>query len=85
MTTSNLISEETIERTRRRVARLGERELLDWAEVALPGMHRHLDSYRSTGDDAHLMELSFAEMQLNLVLTELVVRHAARQEEDLTT
>lgn len=84
MTTSNQINDETIARSRRRIGKLGDRDLLDWAEVAIPGMHRHLDFYRNTDDDVHLMELAFAEMQLNLVLTELLGRHAARREEGLT-
>lgn len=84
MTTSNQINEETITRTRKRVAKLGDRELKDWAEVAIPGIQRHLDYYRRTDDAAHLMELSFAEMQLNIVVTELMERHMARREEGLT-
>lgn len=84
MTASNQISAETIDRTQRRIAKMGDRELLDWAEVAIPGMQRHLDLYRRTDDSAHLMELSFGEMQFNLVLTELLDRHAARRDEGLT-
>lgn len=84
MTDSNQITPETITRTRKRVKKLSDRDLLDWAEVAIPGMQRHLDFYRKTDDDAHLMELSFAEMQLNLVLSEMLERHAARREEGLT-
>lgn len=76
MTDSGLISEETVSRARARVGRLGEHELLDWADAALPGMMRHLDLYRKTGDTAHLGELALAEMQLNLVLAELLARNA---------
>lgn len=84
MTDSNQVSAATIERARKRIRRLGDRELLDWAENAIPGMQRHMDVYRRTDDDAHLMELAFAEMQLNLVVTELIDRHQARRDEHLT-
>lgn len=84
MTTSNQITPETIERTQRRVRKMSERELLAWAEVAIPGIQRHLDYYTRTNDAAHLMEMSFAEMQLNLVVTELMLKHDARREEGLT-
>ena len=84
MTNSNQITDETVTRTRNRIGKLSDRELLDWAEVAIPGIMRHLDYYRRTDDDAHLTELSFAEMQLGLVVTELMIRHAARREEGLT-
>lgn len=84
MTDSNQINADTIARTQKRVQKLSDSALLDWAEVAIPGMQRHLDFYRKTDDDAHLMEMSFAEMQFNLVLTELLERHAARREEGLT-
>lgn len=83
-TTSNQITAETIERTQKRVRKMSDRELMSWAEVAIPGIQRHLDYYQRTDDPAHLMELSFAEMQLNLVVTELMTRHAARREESLT-
>lgn len=85
MTTSNLITEETIARTQKRVRNMSRRELLDWAEVALPGMMRHLDYFRRTGDIAHLMEMATAEMQLAIVINELVEHEAARREEGLTT
>ena len=84
MTDSNQISTATIERTQKRIKRLGDRELMDWAEVAIPGMQRHLETYRRTDEDAHLMELAFAETQLNLVVTELIERHQARRDEGLT-
>lgn len=85
MTDSNRITPETIDRARRRVTRLSDRELLDWAEAALPGMMRHLDAYRRTDDDAHLMELGFAEMQFNFVLTQLLDNRAAKRGEGLTS
>lgn len=83
MTDSNQVSEATVARARRRVARMADSALLDWADVAVPGMQRHLDCYRRTGSDAHLTELAFAEMQFSLVLTEIMDRHAARAEEGL--
>lgn len=63
---------------------MGRRELLDWAEVALPGMMRHLDAYRRSDDDAHLTELAYAEMQFAIVLGALTDHHAARRDEGLT-
>jgi hypothetical protein len=84
VTNSNQVTAETIARTQKRVTKLSDRELLDWAEIAVPGMQRHLDLYRRTDDDGHLMELTFAEMQFSIVLVELLDRHAARREELLT-
>lgn len=84
MTTSNQITEETIERTRKRIAKMSPRDLVSWAEVAIFGMQRHLDEYRRSDDEAHLMELAFAEMQFNLVVTELVAEKQARKDEGLT-
>lgn len=81
MTNSNQISEETIARAKRRVQRMQETDLLSWAEVAIPGMMRHLEQYQKTDDVAHLTELAFAEMQMNLVVTELMTKRAARDEE----
>lgn len=85
VTNSNLINEETIARTQKRVKSMGRRELLDWAEVALPGMMRHLDAYRRSDEEAHLMELAYAEMQFAIVLGALTTDHAARRDEGLTT
>jgi hypothetical protein len=84
VTNSNQVNAATIARTRKRVTKLSDRELLDHAEIAVPGMQRHLDLYRRTDDDGHLMELTFAEMQFSIVLMELLDRHAARREELLT-
>lgn len=84
MTDSNQVTPATIERTRKRVAKLRDAELLDWAEAALPGMMRQLDAYRRSDDDAHLMELGFAEMQFNLALSQLIENHLARRDECLT-
>lgn len=84
MTDSNQINAETIARTQKRIKKLADRELLDWAEEAIPGMQRHLEYYRRTDEDAHLMELAFGEMKLNLVVTELLDRHQARRDEGLT-
>lgn len=83
VTDSNQVNEQTIERTRKRVRKMSDRELTSWAQVAIPGMQRHLDYYERTGDPAHLGEMSFAEMQLNIVITEMMVRQAAREEEGL--
>lgn len=84
MTDSNQVNQATIERTKRRVAKMGRRELLDWAGVALPGMMRHLEAYGSRDDEAHLMELGFAEMQFAIVVNQLMDDHAARRDEGLT-
>lgn len=83
VTDSNQINEQTIARTRKRVQKLSDRELVDWARVAIPGMERHLDYYARTGDGAHLVEMSFAEMQLSIVITEMMDRKAAREQEGL--
>lgn len=84
MTNSNVISDATIARTRKRLNRMRDGDLLDWADVAVPGIQRHLDYYRRTGDEAHLVEASTAEWQLSLVLTEMMDRRAARADEGLT-
>jgi hypothetical protein len=85
MTDSNMVSEATIARTRKRVAKMSAEQLLDWADVAVPGIQKHLDYYRRTGDEAHLVEASMAEWQLQMVLTEMMDKHAARADEGLTT
>lgn len=85
MTDSNLVSAETIERAKKRVKKMGDTALLDWADVAVPGIQRHLDAYRSTADEAHLVEASMAQWQLQLVLDEVMERHLARKEEGLTS
>lgn len=84
MTNSNVISEATIARAKKRIARMRDGDLLDWADVAVPGIQKHLDFYRRSGDEAHLVEASTAEWQLSLVLTEMMDRQAARNDEGLT-
>lgn len=77
-------AQQGLERAQKRVKRLGDRELLDWMDVALPGMQRHLDEYRTTRDPAHLGEIGIAEMTFTAVLGELMERHLAAAEEGLT-
>lgn len=84
MTDSNVISEATIARAKKRVKGMRDGDLLDWADAASPGIMRHLDQYRRTRIGAHLVEASTAQWQLALVLDELVERHLAQQEEGLT-
>jgi hypothetical protein len=60
-----------IDRARARIQRMSENDLLDWLDNALSGMMRHLDSYRRSGEIAHLAELGLAEITVNLVISEL--------------
>lgn len=63
-----------IERARVRVGKMASNDLLDWLDIALSGMMRHLEVYRRTGDMAHLAEVGLAETTANLVITELLDR-----------
>lgn len=65
---------EGIKRTQRRVKTLGDRALIAWLEVAIPGMQRQLESYQRTGDKAYLGELGIAEMTASMVVSELIER-----------
>jgi hypothetical protein len=80
----NVFTPEVVDRAQRRVKKLGDRELADWAEAAIPGMQRHLDLYRKTEEPAHLGEILLANYQLQLVVDELNERHEARRQEGLT-
>lgn len=72
------------ERAKRRVAKMSERELLDWLDGALMGMAHHLDEYRRSGEIAHLGEMAIGDMSVGVVLTELIRCAQAKQEEGLT-
>lgn len=61
-----------MQRAHKRIERLSKADLMAWLEVAIPGMERHLEMYRRTGDVAHLGELALAEMTVNLVVSELM-------------
>lgn len=74
MTDSSQVNETTVERAKRRIARMSRAELLDWADTAIAGMQRHLEEYRRTRDEAHMGELEIAETNLCLVLFELMDR-----------
>lgn len=67
-------AEEAMVRAQKRVKDMSSARLLDWMDAALPGMHRHYDSYRRTGDPAHLAELALAHMNVGVVLDELLER-----------
>lgn len=74
MTTSNQVTAATIERAKRRIAKMSRTELIDWFEAAIGGMQRHMEEYRRTRDEAHLGELEIAETNMCLVLFELMDR-----------
>lgn len=69
-----LQEDEGIKRAQRRVKSLGERDLISWLEVAIPGMQRQLETYQRTRDKAYLGELGIAEMTASLVVSELIER-----------
>jgi hypothetical protein len=69
---SGATTQEGIERAQKRIEGLSKADLMAWMEVAIPGMERHLEMYRRTGDVSHLGELALAEMTLNLVVSELM-------------
>jgi hypothetical protein len=60
------------EKVQKRVQAMSEGDLLDWLEVAIPGMQRHLEAYRRTRNIDHLGELVIAETTANIVVTELM-------------
>ena len=66
-------------RAQKRVQGLSEARLLDWLEAALPGMQRHFDMYRRTGEIAHFGELTLAHMNAGVVIDELLERYNKRE------
>lgn len=60
------------DKIQKRVQNMSEGDLLDWLEVAIPGMQRHLEQYRKTRNPDHLGELIIAETTANIVVTELM-------------
>lgn len=68
-------------RVEKRVRAMSEGELLTWLEVAIPGMQRHLEAYERSRNPDHLGELAIAETTANIVITELLSRKFAAQEE----
>jgi hypothetical protein len=68
-----------LERAQARIRRMSSNDLLDWLDVALSGMMRHLENYRRSGDFAHLAELGLAEMTVNMVMSELTDRSLAEE------
>jgi hypothetical protein len=67
------------EKIKRRIASLTESELMDWANLAVSGMMRHLDDHRRSPDEAHLAEISLAAAAMGYVCDSLAERHKARQ------
>ncbi len=65
-------TQEGIERAATRIKNLGKTDLMDWLEVAIPGMGRHLEMYRRSGDNAHLAEVALANMVVTMVVSELL-------------
>jgi hypothetical protein len=68
------------ERIRRRIASLSTPELLDWANLAVSGMMRHLDDFRRSPDEAHLAEVKLAAVTLDYVVDDLAERHRKARE-----
>lgn len=67
------------ERIKKRIASLNTSELLDWANLAVSGMMRHLDDFRRSPDEAHLGEVSLAAVTMGFVCDELAERTRARK------
>lgn len=68
-------TETGIARARKRISKMSSGDLLDWLDIALAGMMRHLDDYRRSGDFAHLAEVGLAESTINMVVSELLDRN----------
>ena len=49
---ASFIAQQEVEKTRRRVSRMSEREMLDWADVAGSGMYKAFRDYRGGDTDA---------------------------------
>jgi hypothetical protein len=64
-----------VDRARARIHKMPANDLLDWLDIALSGMMRHLENYRRSGDFAHLAELGLAESTANMVVSELTDRN----------
>lgn len=67
-------SGEALARAQKRVKDMSTARLMEWMDAALPGLHRHYDMYRRTGDQAHLAEMTLAHMNVGVVLDELMAR-----------
>ena len=62
------------ERIKRRIASLSTPELMDWANLAVSGMMKHLDDFRRSPDETHLGEVSLAAVTLGYVVDDLAER-----------
>lgn len=67
-------TKEGMQRASKRIRQLSKTDLMAWLDVAIPGMERHLEMYRRSGDVAHLGELALAEMTVSMVVSELLER-----------
>lgn len=67
-----------LERARRRVTKITTPDLLLWADQALFGLGRDLDTFRRSGDLASLTEALEASVALRAVLEEVTRRTDTR-------
>jgi hypothetical protein len=65
------------EQQARRVAKMQNHELLDWADACGSGMSRAFSDYRRSGHEASLQELRESLQALWALVHELDVRHQA--------
>ena len=75
------MNKDMTEKAVRRIKKLGERELVDWAENAAAGMLRYIELYRNKRDEAALAELSMHMGTVTLVIDELILRKEAEIED----
>jgi hypothetical protein len=69
-----LSDDQQLAAARRRVAKMGTNELLNWADVAGSGMAKGFSDYRREGDVLSLDEIHLALISLTAVTDELIIR-----------
>jgi hypothetical protein len=68
---------DTWDRTRRRVARMGTNELLEWVDAAGAGMFKGFRDYRTHASVESLEEIRFALIGVQAIVDELIERDEA--------
>lgn len=62
-------------RARRRISKMGNVELFDWADAAGNGLFKAFQDYRTHGHVESLEEIGYAVIALQSVVDELLQRH----------
>lgn len=74
--------EETVNRAKKRLRTMQDREILDWSDAAISGIMQHLEKFRRTREEAHLLEALEANTVMGVAISELIISERAKREED---